>query len=214
MANVNLGGFRPWGTLSGGQGVFPNTMIGEVANNYNTAIGRYDILSIVSDGTLARAATADNGKLIGVANAFSYVINGKREFRPFIPASTTFTPTTVGSKNASLVQYYPLTGDLVLEVDADDGVTATTIALQIGLVGENADMTVGDCNSVTGVSTYCLDISDRKTATANFRMIMFRGGYTLANGITLGDNDPTASRFKFLVVCNEGVLPPYTATGV
>jgi hypothetical protein len=214
MANVNLGGFRPWGTLSGGQGVFPNMMIGELANNYGTAIGRYDVLIGVSDGTLARAAAANNGLLIGIANAFSYVINGKREYRPFIPASTTFSPTTVGSKNASLVQYFPLTPDLVLEVDGDDGTTYTTIAGQIGAVGENADMATGDCNSVTGVSTYALDISTHATTAANFRIIGFKGGYTLGNGITLQDNDPASSRFKFLVTCNEGLLPPYTTTGV
>lgn len=214
MANVNLGGFRPWGTLSGGQGVFPNMMIGEVANNYATAIGRYDPIIPVSDGTVAVAAASDNGKLLGIANAFSYVIDGKREYKPRIPANTTFSPTTVGSANASLVQYFPLTGDLILEVDSTAAPATATIAFVIGLIGNNCDLTAGTPNTVTGVSTFSLDLTTAATTTANFRIIGIRGAYTLEKGIDLFDEDVTASRCKFLVVCNEGFLPPFTATGV
>ena len=213
MANTSIGGFRPWGTFSGGEGVFPNPMIAEVANNYGTAIGRYDLLTAVSDGTVAAAAAADNGKLVGVAIGTSYVTKGKRELFAPIPASTTFTPTTVGSPNASLVQYYPLTVDLIMEVDADDGTTFTTIATQIGAIQENCDMTTGTPDATTGVSRYCLDISTHATTTANFRIVGVRG-YTLNGGLHLLDNDPTVTRFKFLVVCNEGILPGYTATGI
>ncbi len=214
MANVLLGGFRPWGTLSGGQGVFPNMRIAEVANNYGTAIGRYDPLIAVSDGTVAVAAAANNGLLIGIANAFSYVISGKREYRPLIPANTTFSPTTVGSQNASLVEYFPLTADLILEVDGNAAAPTPTAAGVVGLIGENCDLASGTPNSVTGVSLFTLDLSTHATTTANFRIIGIRGGYTLEGGINLTDNDVTATRAKFYVTCNEGFLPPYTATGV
>lgn len=214
MANANLGGFRPWGTFSGGQGVFPNMMIGELANNYGTAIGRYDVLAAVSDGTLAAAATTDNGKLIGIANAFSYVISGRREYRPLIPASTTFSPTTVGSRNASLVQYFPLTGDLILEVDGDAAAPTATAAGVVGLIGENCDLVAGTPNATTGVSTYTLGLSTHATSTLNFRIVGVSGAYTLEKGVTFTNNDPTLTRCKFLVTCNEGLLPPYTTTGV
>lgn len=214
MANVNLGGFRPWGTLSGGQGVFPNMKVAEVANNYGTAIGRYDPIIPVSDGTVAVAAASDNGKLLGIANAFSYVIDGKRDGRPRIPANTTFSPTTVGSAAASLVQYYPLTGDLILAVDGNAAAPTPTVAGVLGLIGENCDLTAGTPNTVTGVSTFCLDLSTHATTTANFRIIDVLGTYTLEKGWDPIDNDVTLTRAKFLVVCNEGFLPPYTATGI
>lgn len=213
MANISQGGFRPWGTLSGGKGHFGNPFVQEVANNYGTQLSKYDIIIPVSDGTVAIGAAADNGKLLGVIIGCSYVVAGKRTPSDFIPASTTFTPTTVGSAAASLVEYLPLTGDLVLEVDADDGTTATTIAGQIALIGENADIaSPGSPSTVIGVSTQCLDISTHATTTANFRIIGIEG-YTL-EGLRLIDNDPTVTRFKFLVVCDEGFLPPYTATGL
>lgn len=215
MANVSLGGFRPWGTFTGGSGNLPHPMVQEVANNYGTAIGVGDIIKQVSDGTVAVAAASDNGNLLGVVVGLSKIVNGKRQPTNYVAANTTFTPTTVGSAQATLVEFLPLTGDLILEVDADDGTTFTTLAGQIGAIGENCDMTTGTPDSTTGMSAYCLDISTHATTTANFRIVGIRG-YTLDNGLSkqLVDNDPTVTRFKFLVVCNEGLLPPFTATGV
>lgn len=208
MANLQKGGFRPWGTYSGGQGVFPGTKLGELANNYGTSIFRGDIIAAVSDGTVAVAATSDNGKLLGVALGFSYILQGRREPSAYIPASTTFAPTTVGSPNASWVNYIPLTGDLILEVDADDGSTVTTVAGAIGLIGENCDLVAGTGDTTTGVSGMLLDISTHATSTLNFRIV----GITEYPHFT--NNDVTLTRAKYLVVCNEGLLPPYTATGV
>lgn len=210
MANVTFGGYRAVGTLSGAP--IPTPMVREVANNYGTAIGIGDVLSAVSDGTVAVAATADNGKLIGVSTGVSWVQSGRRVMTAPVPASTTFTPTTVGSPNATLVEFVPCTPDVIFAVQADEGTTFATIATQISAIQENCDMTVGTPDSSTGMSTFCLDISTHGTATANFRIIGIRG-YSL-EGLQLGLNDPTASRFEFLVVCNESVWPTGTATGV
>lgn len=213
MANFTLGGFRPWGTFSGGESVFPRPMVQEVASGYSTQLNKFDIITQVSDGTVAQSAAADNGKLLGVVTGCSYVYQGKRVYSDFIPASTAFTPSTVGSPNASLVEFLPLTGDLIMEVDADDGVTFTTIAGMVGAIGENCDLTTsGTASTTIGLSVMCLDISTHATTTANFRIVGING-YT-AEGLKLLANDPTVTRFKFLVVCNEGLLPPYTATGV
>lgn len=213
MANVQLGGFRPWGSLTGGEGVFPHPMVQEVANNYGTALGVGDVIKQVSDGTVAAAAASDNGNLLGVIIGMSRVINGKRQPCNIIPANTTFSPTTVGSANASLVEFIPLTGDAVFEVDAS-AATMTTLANWIGVIGENCDLVTGTPDATTGVSGYALDTSTHATTTSNFRVIGIRG-YTLENGLsnTLVDNDPTVTRFKLLVTCNEGLLPPYTTSG-
>lgn len=210
MANVTNGGFRCVGTLSGSP--FPKTMVREVASAYGTAIGIGDVISTVSDGTVAVAAAADNGKLVGVVTGVSWVQSGKRVFNAPVPASVTFSPSTVGSPNATLVEFVPCTPDVIFAVQADEGTTFTTIATQISAIQENCDMTTGTPDASTGYSTFCLDISDHSTATKNFRIINIVG-YSLS-GIQLATNDPTASRFEFWVVCNESVYPTGTATGV
>lgn len=215
MANQTNGGFRVWGTVTGGEGAMPTTFVQEVASGYATALGIGDIIIPVSDGTVARGAASNDGLLVGVITGLSYVAGGitiGRSLSNYVPASTTFTPTTVGSANASLVQYVPLTADVILEVDADDGTTATTAATQIAMIGENADLAVGTADAVTGVSGFALDISTHATSAANFRIVGIRN-YTLQAGFSTLDNDPTASRFKFLVVVNEGFWPSYTTTG-
>lgn len=216
MANFTQGGFRFWGTMSGGRGHASATRVQEVANNYGTQLSKYDVIIQVSDGTVAIGAAANNGALLGVIVGCSYVVAGKRTPSDFIPASTTFTPTTVGSPNASLVEYIPLTADNIFEVDADEATTFSTYAAALGAIGENADIaSPGSPSTTIGVSTQCLDISTHATTTANFRIIGVQG-YTLEGApITAAPwNDPTVTRFKYLVVCNEGLLPPYTATGI
>lgn len=212
MANVTQGGFEVWGTWTGGQGVIPSPRVSPVANNYGTALAVGDIIIPVNDGTVARAAAANNGLLLGVIVGLSKVVNGQRVPTNYVAANTTFTPTTVGSPNETLCEWVPLTGDVILKVQADEGITAATLAAQIALIGENCDMATGTADATTGRSAFALDVSTHVTTTANFRIVGI-DGYT-TEGLQLVDNDPTASRFSFLVVCNEGFLPPYTATGV
>lgn len=208
MANLTKGGFRVWGTISGGEGVLPGMKTAEVASNYATGIFRGDILTAVSDGTVAVSATSDNGKLIGVANGFSYVISNRREPMPCVPANTTFTPSTVGSPNATYVDYFPLTPDLILEVDGNAAAPTPTPAGVVGLIMENCDLATGTGDLTTGVSGMTLDLSTHNTTTFNFRIV----GVTEYPHFT--NNDVTLSRCKFLVVCNEGILPFYTPTGI
>jgi hypothetical protein len=111
-----------------------------------------------------------------------------------------------------VVSYIPCTPDVIFAVQADEGTTFTTIAGQVGAIQENCDMTVGTPDANTGWSTFSLDISTHGTATANWRIVGIRG-YSM-NGINLELNDPTVTRFEFLVVCNESVWPTGTATGV
>lgn len=205
MANVAIGGFRVYGTITGGEGVFPSPITSELASGYATGVFTGDIIIPVSDGTVAVGAAANNGLLMGVVVGCSYVTGGKRKPSPFVPASTTFSPTTVGSVNASYVSWVPLTGDVILEIDADDATTVTSIATAIAIIGENADLAAGaGGDTTTGQSTMLLDISTHATTTANFRVIGIK---------KTADNDVTAINAKYLVICNEGFLPPYTATG-
>lgn len=216
MANVSMGGFRVWGTVSGGEGSGPSPFVQEVANNYNTAIGIGDIVTQLSDGTLARSVAGDANKFIGVVTGISYVPGGivpGRALNNYLPANTTFTPTTVGSANASLVMFVPLTSDVILEVDGNAAAPTPTAAGVIGLIGENCDISVGSgADSVTGVSSMTLDLSTHNTTTKNFRIVGIKN-YTLQGGFSTVDNDPTLTRFKFLVVVNQGLWPSYTESG-
>ena len=212
MANMNSGGFRLWGTMSGGEGATPASFVSELANNYGTQISKGDPIIPVSDGTVAIAAV-NSSTLLGIVTGCSYVFQGKRVQSDFVPASTTFTPTTVGSPNASLVQWIPLNGDTIWEVD---GATAaqTTIANNIGLIGNNCPFTFNSLTASTtiGVSVACLAVASATTSADQFRIIGIPG-YTL-EGYQAVDQDPSVARFRFLVVCNQGTLPPYTTTGV
>lgn len=218
MGNVTLGGFRVWGTVSGGEGAIPRTFIQELASGYSTQISKGDIIIPVSDGTVAQSAN-NSTTILGVVTGCSYVLSGapwggRRQPSDFVPASTTFSPSTVGSPNASLVQYVPLTGDIILEVDADENTTFSTAATALGAIGENCALTTsGSVSTVIGVSVMCLDISTHVTTAQQFRIVGVRG-YSMENGFDASLNDPTASRFKYLVMCNQGVLPPYTTSGV
>lgn len=215
MANVQMGGFRVWGTVTGGEGAFPATFVQEVANNYATALGIGDIIIPVSDGTVARAAASNDGLLLGVITGMSYVSTaaGGRIFSNYIPANTTFSPTTVGSANASLVQYVPLTADVILEVDLDAVLGTNTPAGAVSIIGNNVDLVVGTADTVTGVSGFAAATSTIATTTANFRIVGLRN-YTLQGGFSALDNDPTVTRFKVLVVCNEAFWPSYTTSGI
>lgn len=214
MANVVQTGFRYYGSMAGGAGVAPQTFVQELANNYGTQVSVGDPIIPVSDGTVAVAA-ANSTTLLGVVVGTSYWTAGRRLLSNFVPASTTFSPTTVGSIQASLVEYIPFTADAVFAISGA-AATATTFATQVTLIGENCNIitfVAGD--ATTGVSKITLDVSTHATTAAQFRIVGIKG-YSLEMGLPGGvlDQDPTALGFDYLVVCNQGVLPPYTTTGV
>src|SRR3954462_3305602 len=210
MANRVIGGVPAHGTVRGAPP--PRPMVQEWASSYATQISNGDIIIGVSDGTVAIGAAANNGLLLGVVTGCSYVTGGKRIYSDYVPAATAFSPTPVGSANASRVESLPLGGDLILEVNGDAAAPTPTLAGVIGLIGENCDLATATAGSAIGASGMNLGLSTHDTTTANFRIIGI-SGYTL-EGLKLEDNDPTVSNFRFLVTCNEGLLPPFTATGV
>lgn len=216
MSNVIIGGFRFHSTLSGGPQ--PTELVQELASGYSTQINVGDIIIPVSDGTVAQAA-ANSTTLLGVVTGCSYIgtsgsDNGKRVFSNFVPASTTFSPSTVGSPNASLVQYIPLTADVVLLAQGA-AATATTAATNVTFIQNNVNLTYNSLtpSTVIGRSVACLDLSGAGTTAKQFRIIGMPM-YSLANGLDLSQWDITAAGVPFLVTCNQGVLPPYTTTGV
>lgn len=215
MANLVSVGFEPFGTMTMGMGTFPNTLMREVANNYGTALFQGDILKAVSDGTVAAAAASDTTVLAYVATGFSYVISNKRWQRPYVPANTTFTPTTVGSPAATHVECLALTSELVLAVSGSASTGITTIAGAISLIHENCDLAAGGGgNTTSGASSYSLDISTHNTTAKNFRVVGIQQYPTDNPESLLLNNDPTLTNCKYLVVINQGFWPPYATSGV
>lgn len=215
MSNVIVGGFRLYGTLSGGP--VPTELVQEVASGYTTQINVGDLIIPVADGTVAQAAT-NSSTMLGVVTGCSYMgtsgsDNGKRVMSNFIPASTTFSPSTVGSPNASYVQYVPLTGDVIL-LGQGAAATATTPATNITFIHNNVNITYNSLtpSTVIGRSVACLDLSGAGTGAKPLRIIGIPG-YTL-QGFDQASIDWTSAGVPFLVVCNQGVLPPFTTTGV
>jgi hypothetical protein len=206
MANPTLnGGFRAVGMIN--STFLPTTLIRETANNYAVSLFQGDVLIPVSDGTVAIAAASNNGLLAYLAEGFQYVISGKRTKKPYLPANTTFSPTTVGSRNAAWVECIPIVPDLIMEVDANASIAS--IATAIGMIGENCDLATGTGDTTNGQSAMLLDVSTRATTAANFRVFGIKQ-YPEGNFL---DNDVTLTRAKYLVTCNEGFWPPYTTTG-
>lgn len=217
MANVTIGGFRAVATLSGGP--IPQPLVRPVVNNYATQINKGDWLISVSDGTVGIGTAGSTTNLIGVAMGFSYIqsgqLTGRRGRADFLPANTTFSPTTIGSPQESLCAYIPGTPDIIWEVDLN-GTTVNTVAGRVGLIGENCNLVItGTPSTVVGNSCMFLDDSSHVTTAAQFRVIGIPG-YTM-DGLDItqaGMGDPTLSHCKVLVTLNQGFLPPYTTSGI
>lgn len=217
--NIVIGGFQPVFTLSGGP--LPQTLVRPIANNFATQLNKFDVVKTVSDGTLANAGAGDSTGIVGIALGFSYIqsggtVSGRRVVGDFLPANTTFSPTTVGSPQESLCEYMPLTSDVVLKVQAN-GTTSNTTAGRVGLIGENCNLVVNGTPSTTvGNSCMFLDDSSHNTTAQQFRIVGIPA-YTMENGLDItkaGAGDPTLANFWFLVTLNQGFLPPYTTTGI
>jgi hypothetical protein len=92
------------------------------------------------------------------------------------------------------------------EVDADDAVTATTEAAYQAFIGENADHAF-TANATTLKVHPRLDISDHKTATAQWRIVGISGD--------VSNKDFSGNYVKLVVTVNETTEGPlYTSTGV
>jgi hypothetical protein len=172
-----------------------------VATAYGTGIFKGDALQLVNDGSVAVATTGE---------AVSYISDGCEQYWTgselkkgnYLPASTAWG--TVRERR-SVIRCIPVRGN-VFEIDGDDGTTATTEATYESLVNNNCQMTTGAGGStVSGQSTYALDISTAATTAGEWRIV----------GISTRPNqDFASSRVKLLVQANTGQMPPFSTTGV
>lgn len=190
MANTTLRGCRWAYSLNGAKA--PPIRWLHVATGYGTLLVEGDALKFAADG-LNRAAAGDT-LICGIMTGARYWDGTFYKHSRYVPASTSYGTNLA---RQTMVSFIPPLGQ-VFEVDADDGVTATTEAAYKALINENADLIV---ESVTGnISGMALDISDHKTATAQCRIV----------GIKKTPNtDFASSRVKLFVQINESEDPAF-----
>ncbi len=163
MANTLFGGFRV---------VACNTTRArryEVASGYSTALFAGDFTTLVTAGTVTASTAGDAALLLGPIKEFEYTLAGKRIRDTYLPASTTYSPTSRGSRNASYVWVYDDPNAEYLVCMASHADTDTEAETWAG-VGANMDLVATAGSTVYRRSGYTLD-GDLVAATAQFRIL-------------------------------------------
>jgi hypothetical protein len=199
MANRSWGGFRYRGNLTAPGAVEPRIEIVPVATGYATALYYGDPVKLATDGTLQAAAAGD--RLFGVfVGAEQYWDGTVKRKGLSIPAGVAWGTNVDRQTKARVIKATP---GIYWELDADDGVTATTQAAHEAFIGENCEWVAG---AATGeYSGAALDISTHATtATLSLRIV------DIPNR---DQQDFASSRVKYYVEINLANYPAGTATG-
>lgn len=199
MANIQRGGFHPRRGI--GQVARPRRY--EVVSGVSTAIFAGDCVDLLTSGVVQASAAPGGGasNILGVVAHCSYVDgNGRRIYSNYIPASTTYTPTSRGSVQAS---YAYVWDDPSIEyiVDMDVG---TTAALNYAGVGANVDLIASAGSTIYGRSGHHLD-GTYVAGTASFRVLEI---------LRRPDNDLTAQYQKVVCMINEGFHAFFSGSGI
>lgn len=163
MANIVRGGFHP--RRSSG---IPSPVRYEVASSYGTALFPGDVVTLLTDGTVAACAAGDAALILGIISHVSYVVNSVRVPGSYIPATTVYSPTTRGSINASWVWVWT---DPTIEYIAclASNAGTNTAAKIYAAVGSNMDLVATAGSTVYGRSGFTLD-GNPIAGTAQFRI--------------------------------------------
>lgn len=198
MANTARRGFFP-ARVHGGGGVTLQRR--RVVSGNSAAIFTGD--AVVTDSASdILVATSTTTAIASVARGFSYVDSSLgRVTRHYLPASTTYSGSTVDPVNAS----YAFIVDDALNVDFEcSGTTAITLTN----LNNNTAMVLTAGSTTTGYSAHTLDTaSPATTATLPWRIKNF-----LFDGV----NDPDAATAALIATINAGMLEPAltASTGV
>lgn len=198
MANLVRGGFHPRRDVG-----IPSPRRYEVASGYGTALFPGDVVTLLTDGTIAACAAGDTALILGVISHVSYQGTLGRVYGPYIPASTTYTPTTRGSIQAS---YAWVWDDPNIEYVAclASHTNTNTAAKIYAAVGSNMDLVATAGSTVYGRSGFTLD-GNPIAGTAQFRILE-----------VLRDpaNDLTSANARVVCQINEGEMPLESPAGI
>lgn len=198
MANLVRGGFHPRRDVG-----IPSPRRYEVASSYGTALFPGDVVTLLTDGTVAASSAGDAALILGVISHVSYVANSVRVFGSYIPATTIYSPTTRGSINASYVYVWDDPNIEYIACLASHANTNTAAKIYAA-VGSNMDLVATAGSTVYGRSGFTLD-GNPIAATAQFRILE-----VLRNPA----NDLTSANAQVVVQINEGEMPLESAAGI
>jgi hypothetical protein len=196
MANTLFGGFHP--VDSNGR-----TRRYEVASGFGTAFFAGDVATATTAGVAEIATAGDADLIIGVVKEVEYTLAGKRVRDTYLPASTTYSPTSRGSRTASYVWVYT---DPLAEywVCIDSHADTDTAAEVYAAVNCNMDHVAGAGNTVYRRSGFTLD-GNTIEATAQWRVLEVR---------RCPGNDLASVNWMARVCINEGFMPVHSTAGI
>ena len=197
MSNILRGGFHPRRGLK--PVMSPRRY--EVPSGYGTALFPGDLVTMDTTGTI-KSIAAGSGTILGAISHVSYVATtGFRVYGPYIPASTTYTPTARGSSNAS---YAYVWDDPSIEYIASVAV-ATTAALNYAGVGANMNVNISTAGStVYGRSGHLLDGT----------YLASDGQMRILEMLRMPANDLTSQYQQVVCMINDGFHPFFSNAGI
>ncbi len=198
MANYLMGGFWPCNEDDAQFNRY------EVANNNSTAIFAGDVVTLTTAGVVQPCTAGDTALILGVVKQVSYVLSGKRIVSTYLPANTTYTPTTRGSRTASYVWVYDDPGVQYWACLAANSGTDTEAKVWAA-VGSNMDIVATAGDTVYRRSGHTLD-GNPIAGTAQFRI----------NGVRRIPGRDMTSTTNLQVRCsvNEGIHAYFSGAGI
>jgi hypothetical protein len=165
MSNILHGGFRPY---------YPGKVKGprryELDSGNAAAVFPGDFVTLTTAGVVAASTAGDAALLLGAVAATSYVAStGGRVYGSYIPASTTYSPTSRGSANASYVWVWD-DPDIEYVACLASHANTNTAAKIYAAVGSNMDLVATAGDTIYRRSGYTLD-GNPIAGTAQFRIL-------------------------------------------
>jgi hypothetical protein len=201
MANIIRGGFRPRYPGSIGPRRY------EVDSGYATNLFPGDVVTLVAAGTVQGASAGGADLILGVISHCTYVSTfNRRVYGSYIPASTTYSPSTIGSKNASYAWVWDDPNIEYIASVSSNAATDTEAEVRAS-VGTNCDIAIGAGSTVYGRSGHTLD-GAVNTGTLRFRIV------DILRDPVNDISSAAQSNWKAICRINEGFHSFYSLAGI
>jgi|SRR6185312_11668980 hypothetical protein len=196
MSNIVRGGFHP----RRGIACVAKPRRYEVPSGYATALFPGDLVTLDTTGTV-KAIAAGSGTILGAIAHVSYWSGTPaRQYGQYVPANTTYSPTSRGSYQATYVYVWD---DPSIEYIASVKV-ATTAALNYAGVGANMNVATDAGDTTYGRSGHKLD-GTYVAGDAQMRILEM---------LRMTANDLTSQFQQVVCMINDGFHPFFSNAGI
>jgi hypothetical protein len=200
MANTLFGGFHPVDALRVRARPYP------VASGYGTALYRGDVVVLMTTGAVEAATAGDADLIVGVVKEVEYFVSGALYRDTYLPASTTYSPTTLwpgNTRSASRVWVYDDPNTEYWACCASHAGT-DTVGEVLSARGANMDLVATAGNTVYRQSGHQLD-GNPIAGAAQFRILEAR---------RVVGNDMASANWQARVAINEGFHAFHSSAGI